>query len=177
MLNKPRGVVSTMDDPEGRRTLADCWWQGAGPALGQDRLFHVGRLDTETEGLFILTNDGDFAHRLAHPSFEVPKTYLAEVDGGGRAGHAGPAASGVTLEDGPVRPVAVKLVSTTGEKTHWSRSRCMRVVTMSCAVRWKRSAIRFGGCRGPGSDRCGWERSRTGEFRELTRDELGGCST
>ena len=54
---------------------------GAGRAILKERLFHVGRLDTETEGLIILTNDGDFGHKLAHPSFEVDKTYLAEVEG------------------------------------------------------------------------------------------------
>ena len=75
VLNKPRGVVSTMSDPEGRRTLGDL------VADRPERLFHVGRLDTDTEGLIILTNDGDFAHKMAHPSFEVPKTYLAEVVG------------------------------------------------------------------------------------------------
>ena len=73
-LNKPRGVVSTMSDPEGRRTLADL------VADRPERLFHVGRLDTDTSGLMILTNDGDFAQRLAHPSYEVDKTYVAEVD-------------------------------------------------------------------------------------------------
>ncbi len=74
-LNKPRGVVSTMSDPEGRRTLQD---------LVDDRperLFHVGRLDTDTSGLILLTNDGDFAQRMAHPSYEVDKTYVAEVEG------------------------------------------------------------------------------------------------
>ena len=102
VLNKPRGVVSTMSDPEGRRTLGDL------VADRPERLFHVGRLDTDTEGLIILTNDGDFAQHLAHPSHEVDKTYVAEVDGevhvrtirellagvdaGGRSGHghAGP---------------------------------------------------------------------------------------
>ena len=74
VLNKPRGVVSTLSDPEGRRTLADF------VADRRERLFHVGRLDTETEGLLILTNDGDFAHRLAHPSYEVPE----DVPGRGR---------------------------------------------------------------------------------------------
>ena len=75
VLNKPRGVVSTMSDPEGRRTLQDL------VADRPERLFHVGRLDTDTSGLIILTNDGDFAHRLAHPSYEVDKTYVAEVTG------------------------------------------------------------------------------------------------
>ena len=75
VLNKPRGVVSTMSDPEGRRTLQDV------VADRPERLFHVGRLDTDTSGLILLTNDGDFAHRMAHPSYEVDKTYVAEVDG------------------------------------------------------------------------------------------------
>ena len=75
VLNKPRGVVSTMSDPEGRRTLGDL------VADRPERLFHVGRLDTDTEGLIILTNDGDFAQHLAHPSYEVDKTYVAEVEG------------------------------------------------------------------------------------------------
>ncbi len=75
VLNKPRGVVSTMSDPEGRRTLQDLI------AERPERLFHVGRLDTDTSGLIILTNDGDFANRLAHPSYEVDKTYVAEVTG------------------------------------------------------------------------------------------------
>ena len=75
MLNKPRGVVSTLDDPEGRRDLHELL------ADRRERLFHVGRLDTDTDGLLILTNDGEFAQRVAHPSYEVPKTYLAEVAG------------------------------------------------------------------------------------------------
>ena len=74
-LNKPRGVVSTMSDPQARRTLSDF------VADRPERLFHVGRLDTDTDGLILLTNDGDFAQRLAHPSYEVDKTYVAAVDG------------------------------------------------------------------------------------------------
>src|SRR3954452_94194 len=70
VLNKPRGVVSTMSDPEGRRNLGEL------VADRPERLFHVGRLDTDTAGLIILTNDGDFAQRLAHPSYEVDKTYV-----------------------------------------------------------------------------------------------------
>ncbi len=98
VLNKPRGVVSTLDDPEGRRDLTEFLTDR------RERLFHVGRLDTETTGLLILTNDGEFAQRVAHPSYAVPKTYLAEV-----AGIVTPATlqrlrMGVRLEDGPVRP-------------------------------------------------------------------------
>ena len=74
-LNKPRGVVSTMSDDRGRRSLGDL------VADRPERLFHVGRLDTDTEGLILLTNDGDFAQRMAHPSYEVEKTYVAEVEG------------------------------------------------------------------------------------------------
>ena len=81
---KPRGVVSTMSDPEGRRSLGDL------VADRPERLFHVGRLDTDTDGLILLTNDGDFAHRLAHPSYEVDKTYVAEVEGLDRGRYAGP---------------------------------------------------------------------------------------
>ena len=74
-LNKPAGVLSTMSDSRGRRTLADL------VADRNERLFHVGRLDYETEGLILLTNDGELAHRLAHPRYGVLKTYLAEVRG------------------------------------------------------------------------------------------------
>ncbi len=96
VLNKPRGVVSTMSDPEGRRTLSD--FVGDRP----ERLFHVGRLDTDTSGLLMLTNDGDFAHRMAHPSFEVEKTYVAEVEGRLTKATVADLLAGVTLEDGSV---------------------------------------------------------------------------
>ena len=95
-VNKPRGVVSTMSDPEGRRTLQDL------VADRPERLFHVGRLDTDTAGLIILTNDGDFAQRLAHPSYEVDKTYVAEVEGEIYRRTLKQLLEGVTLEDGPV---------------------------------------------------------------------------
>ena len=102
VLNKPRGVVSTMSDPEGRRTITDVVADllDADPAL---RLFHVGRLDTDTSGLLLLTNDGDFAHRMAHPSYEVEKTYVAEVGGRLARGTVADLLAGVTLDDGPVQ--------------------------------------------------------------------------
>ena len=96
VLNKPRGVVSTMSDPEGRRSLGDL------VADRPERLFHVGRLDTDTSGLIILTNDGDFAQRLAHPSYEIDKTYVAEVEGELHKGIIKQLLAGVTLDDGPV---------------------------------------------------------------------------
>jgi 23S rRNA pseudouridine2605 synthase len=105
VLNKPRGVVSTMSDPEGRRTLSDFVEDRP------ERLFHVGRLDTDTSGLILLTNDGEFAHRMAHPSYEVDKTYVAEVDGEVSKETLAELLAGVTLEDGPVTVSAVRLVS------------------------------------------------------------------
>jgi 23S rRNA pseudouridine2605 synthase len=167
VLNKPRGVISTMDDPEGRRTLADL------VPDRQGRLFHVGRLDTDTEGLLLLTNDGDFAHRLAHPSYEVPKTYLAEVAGVVSRDVLAKLRAGITLEDGPVRPVAVKLVSTAGERSlvkitlHEGRNHVVRR-TMEAVGHPVRRLSRTG----IGPVRLGTLKS--GEFRELTRDELGG---
>jgi 23S rRNA pseudouridine2605 synthase len=78
-LNKPTGMLSAMSDDRGRPTVGDLI---AGKAITEgERLFHVGRLDADTEGLLLLTNDGDLTHKLTHPSFEVHKTYLAEVKG------------------------------------------------------------------------------------------------
>lgn len=127
-LNKPRGVVSTMSDPEGRPTLTDL------VADRQERLFHVGRLDTDTTGLLLLTNDGDFAHRLAHPSFEVEKTYVAEVEGTVTRATLEVLRAGVTLDDGPVSVGRVKLIggnSDTGKSIvelviHEGRNRIVR---------------------------------------------------
>ena len=97
VANKPRGVVSSMADEEGRRDLRSL--------LGDrpERLFHVGRLDTDTDGLIVLTNDGEFAHRLAHPSFELQKTYVAQVEGVVKPSLRATLLAGVTLEDGPVQ--------------------------------------------------------------------------
>jgi 23S rRNA pseudouridine2605 synthase len=174
VLNKPRGVVSTMDDPEGRRTLADLLvGKVPGRRSANDRLFHVGRLDTETEGLLILTNDGDFGHRLAHPKYEVPKTYLAEVEGVISPHTLKRLRQGVTLEDGPVRPTSVKVVSSAAEKTlvritlTEGRNRIVRR-TMEAVGHPVRRLSRTG----IGPVRLG--NLKVGEFRELTRDELGG---
>ena len=100
LLNKPRGVVTTAADPQGRPVVV---------ALVPDepRVFPVGRLDADTEGLLILTNDGGFAHRLTHPSFGVPKEYLAEVEGTPSRGALRRLREGVELEDGPTVPATV----------------------------------------------------------------------
>jgi 23S rRNA pseudouridine2605 synthase len=96
-LNKPVGVVSTMDDDLGRPSLAQY------VADRPERLYHVGRLDAETSGLLLLTNDGELAHRLTHPSYEVLKTYLAAVEGRVQRGLGKQLQAGVELEDGLVR--------------------------------------------------------------------------
>lgn len=98
-LNKPLGVLSAMSDPDGRPTLAPfvAPYESEGT-----RLFHVGRLDAETDGLLLLSNDGELAHRLAHPSYEVAKTYIAQVRGQVAPGLRTQLLEGVQLEDGPI---------------------------------------------------------------------------
>jgi 23S rRNA pseudouridine2605 synthase len=103
-FNKPAGVVSTMNDESGRHSLADF----VGDRM--ERLFHVGRLDSDTEGLILLTNDGELAHRLQHPSYGVAKTYLAEIDGPVGRDVGKRLREGVELEDGPVRVDSFRVV-------------------------------------------------------------------
>jgi 23S rRNA pseudouridine2605 synthase len=99
-LNKPVGMQSTMSDDRGRPCIGDLVEHRV---RGNKKLFHVGRLDAETEGLILLTNDGELAHRLMHPSYEVPKTYLATVTGKVPKGLGKKLKAGVELEDGPVK--------------------------------------------------------------------------
>jgi 23S rRNA pseudouridine2605 synthase len=110
VLNKPKGVVSTMSDPEGRPSLQEYVDDR------EARLFHVGRLDQDTEGLILLTNDGDLAHRLSHPSFGVEKTYLAEVTGPVARDVGKRLKQGVELEDGLVQVDSFRLVSQVGSR-------------------------------------------------------------
>ena len=166
VLNKPRGVVSTMADPEGRRSLADF------VADRPERLFHVGRLDTDTGGLILLTNDGDFAQRVAHPSYELEKTYVAEVDGVASRVTVRRLLAGVELDDGRVEVRAARVLSTHADrslvelKIHEGRNRIVRrlLEQVGHPVRQlTRTAI------GPVL----LVGLRSGELRELTRDELG----
>jgi 23S rRNA pseudouridine2605 synthase len=172
-MNKPRGVVVTMDDPEGRRTVADVLAKGGSRLVKNERLFHVGRLDTDSEGLLILTNDGELANKLAHPSYQVPKTYIAEVTGLVSAATLQRLRRGITLEDGPVRPTSVKIVSSAAERTlikitlQEGRNRIVRR-TMEAVGHPIRRLSRIG----IGPVRLG--NLKVGEYRELTRDELGG---
>ena len=165
-LNKPRGVVSTMSDPEGRRTLQDL------VADRPERLFHVGRLDTDTDGLILLTNDGDFAQRLAHPSYEVDKTYVAEVEGRVAPATLRRLLDGVTLDDGPVTVSRARVVEQAKDKSivelviHEGRNRIVRRLLDHeghPVRRLTRTAIGPVVLRGLSS----------GELRDLTLTELG----
>jgi 23S rRNA pseudouridine2605 synthase len=107
-VNKPAGVLTSMSDNRGRKTMADL--------LGDtsERLFHVGRLDYDTEGLMLLTNDGELAHRLAHPRFGVPKTYLAEVSGPVRRDLGRQLLTGIELDDGVASADKFRVVEQAG---------------------------------------------------------------
>jgi 23S rRNA pseudouridine2605 synthase len=109
-LNKPRGVVSTMSDPRGRKTLTD--YVGDVP----ERLYHVGRLDTETEGLILLTNDGELANRLMHPRYGVSKTYLAEVHGPVERDLGRRLKKGVELADGFAKADEFRIFDQVGKR-------------------------------------------------------------
>ena len=166
-LNKPRGMVTAMSDPEGRPSVGDL------VANRKERLFHVGRLDAETEGLLLLTNDGELAHRLSHPSFEVPKTYLAEVLGPVARDVGRRLKEGVELEDGMVRVDSFRLVDSNANRVlleivlHEGRKHIVRRALAEVGhpvQRLVRTAI--------GPVRVGDQRA--GKLRPLTRDELAG---
>ncbi len=166
VLNKPRGVVSTMSDPEGRTNLGEL------VADRPERLFHVGRLDTDTSGLILLTNDGDFAQRMAHPSYEVDKTYVAEVEGEVYRRTLKQLLEGVTLDDGPVTVRKVRLVEATASRSivelviHEGRNRIVRRLLDHVGHpvrRLTRTAI------GP----VVLGKLPVGQMRDLTRAELG----
>jgi 23S rRNA pseudouridine2605 synthase len=170
VLNKPRGVVSTMSDPEGRRTLTDVLAEVRGDR--PERLFHVGRLDTDTSGLLLLTNDGSFAQRIAHPSYEVDKTYVAEVEGELVKETLQALLDGVTLDDGPVTVSRAKIVASARDKSivelviHEGRNRIVRRLLDQVGHPVRRlTRTQLGPVRlGP---------LKPGELRDLTLDELG----
>jgi 23S rRNA pseudouridine2605 synthase len=165
-LNKPRGVVSTMSDPEGRRTLADFVQDRT------ERLYHVGRLDTDTEGLILLVNDGEFAHRMTHPSYGVSKTYVAEVPGPVAKSVGRRLVGGVELDDGPAKADAFKVMQQDKDRAlveivlHEGRKHIVRRLLAEVGhpvqrlVRTAIGPVRLGDLR-PGS------------IRPLTQQELG----
>jgi len=167
ILNKPMGVICAASDPFGRRTVLDCL-EGVA-----ERIYPVGRLDYETEGLLLLTNDGAFAHRVLHPSFEVEKTYYTVVIGRMTQEAAQQLRQGVRLEDGITAPAKVQVLhrsatSTTLEVTiHEGRNRQVR--RMMEAVGYRVQYLR--------RDRLGTltlEGLPAGAWRSLTQRELSG---
>jgi 23S rRNA pseudouridine2605 synthase len=160
LLNKPAGVVTTASDPQGRPTVV-----GLVPA--EPRVFPVGRLDADTEGLLLLTNDGELAHRLTHPSFGIDKEYLAEVDGRPTRGALRRLREGVDLEDGRTAPARVSVV---GDRLlritiHEGRNRQVRRMCDAVGHPVRRLVrVRVG----PIADR----RLAPGEWRALEQDEV-----
>jgi 23S rRNA pseudouridine2605 synthase len=110
-LHKPRGMLSAMSDDRGRPCVGDLVTDIAAP------LHHVGRLDADSEGLLLLTNDGALSHRLTHPSYGVRKTYLAEVDGAAGRALERALRSGVELEDGRVKADAARVLEAVGGRS------------------------------------------------------------
>jgi 23S rRNA pseudouridine2605 synthase len=112
-FHKPAGVLSTMSDPDGRASLGDYFKER------NERLFHVGRLDRESEGLILLTNDGDLAHRATHPSYGMVKKYLVEIEGVLSREQLEAILQGVALEDGLARALEIKTVREINPKHSW----------------------------------------------------------
>jgi 23S rRNA pseudouridine2605 synthase len=168
-LNKPRGMHSTMSDDRGRPCVGDLVEHRV---RGNKKLFHVGRLDADTEGLILLTNDGELAHRLMHPSFEVPKTYLATVNGSVPRGLGKKLRAGIELDDGPVAVDDFAVVDAIPGKTllrvtlHEGRKRIVRRMLaevgfpVQTLVRTDIGAVSLG-------------EQRPGSIRALRRNEIG----
>ena len=112
MLHKPRGYVTTLNDPKRRAVVTDLL-SGI-----SERLFPVGRLDYDSEGLLLLTNDGDFSQRVQHPRFKIPKTYMVKIDGNLTKGEVRELSEGIKLRDGNFKPENLQLVRT-NRKSSW----------------------------------------------------------
>ena len=168
-LNKPRGMHSTMSDDRGRPCIGDLIEHRV---RGSKNMFHVGRLDADTEGLILLTNDGELAHRLMHPSYGVPKTYLATVNGTVPRGLGRKLRGGVELEDGPVRVDDFAVVDAVPGKSlvrvtlHEGRNRVVRRL-LAAVGHPVQSLVRTG----IGAVSLGEQ--RPGSIRALGRKEVG----
>lgn len=165
MLNKPRGVVTTAVDPEGRPTVLDL-------VNVRQRVFPVGRLDMDTEGLLVLTNDGALAHALTHPSFEVPRTYVARVSGRPSRRQLTQLREGVELDDGPAAADEVRSLGEGQGSTlleivlHEGRKREVRRMLAEVGLPVERLArIAYGGVD--------LGDLRQGRWRPLRQDEVG----
>lgn len=160
LLNKPAGVVTTAEDPQGRPTVVEI-------VPADPRVFPVGRLDSDTEGLLILTNNGELTHRLTHPSFGVEKEYIAVVEGNPSRSSLRSLREGIELEDGKTSPAKVALIEegTIRFTIHEGRNRQVRRMCSAVGHHVKR-LIRTR--IGPLSDRS----LSPGEWRELTMAEI-----
>jgi 23S rRNA pseudouridine2605 synthase len=168
-LNKPLGMVSTMTDDQGRPCIGDIVEHRV---RGNKNLFHVGRLDADTEGLILLTNDGELAHRLMHPSYEIPKTYVATVLGHVPRGLGKKLKAGVELDDGPASVDDFAMVDTIPGRSlvritlHEGRKRIVRRLMaevgfpVEALVRTDIGTLALG-------------EQRPGSIRALTRKEIG----
>jgi 23S rRNA pseudouridine2605 synthase len=160
LLHKPAGVVTTAADTHDRQTVTSL-------VPDDPRVFPVGRLDQDSEGMLLLTNDGDLAHRLTHPSFGVEKEYLAEVEGEPTRGALRALRDGVELEDGVTAPAKVSAVAPNQLRITIHEGRNRQVRRMCAAV--GHPVVRLVRTRiGPIADR----KLRPGEWRELSIDEV-----
>lgn len=160
VLNKPVDVVSTAADTHDRTIVTDL-------VPSEPRVFPVGRLDIETEGLLLLTNDGELTHRLTHPSFGVEKEYIAELDGEPTRGDLRTLREGVELDDGITSPAKASLIDPHILRLtiHEGRNRQIRRMCLALGFRVKRlNRTRIG----PLTDRS----LKPGEWRELTMSEV-----
>jgi 23S rRNA pseudouridine2605 synthase len=160
LLHKPAGVVSTADDPQGRQTVVDL-------VANDERVYPVGRLDYETEGLIIVTNDGDLTQRLTHPSFGVPKEYLAHVEGTPTRSALRTLREGVELDDGMTSPARVSMPQPGLLRIiiHEGRNRQVRRMCEAVGHRVKRLVrVRIGPISDPSLE--------SGHWRELSREEV-----
>lgn len=115
LLNKPRSVVSTVSDPQGRKTIMSFI-----PSSFRGRLYPVGRLDYDSEGLMLLTNDGDFAYNLTHPKFNIDKTYSVQIKGTLSPANIGRFKAGIVVEGRKSAPAALEIIETNEKRTWFS---------------------------------------------------------
>ena len=160
LLHKPRGTITTARDPRGRPTVVDL-------VGGATRVVPVGRLDRDTTGALLLTNDGPLAHRLAHPRYEVEKAYVVDVEGEPDDDAVRALAEGVELEDGPTAPARVRRLGPSRLELVLHEGRNRQVRRMLEAVGHPVTRLRRSRYAGLSAGRL-----RRGEYRELTREEV-----